>query len=120
MTALNVYIVLKEDFPFFEKIEFNWLSNRFVISITVPDEVEVAMCWQRIQGKYIIMTKRLLNEEEAAEYLSRSVGAMQALRYKRQIAFIKIGRRIQYDIKDLDSFIERGKVPAYGNDLQAR
>ena len=65
------------------------------------------------------MTKRLLNEPEAAEYLSRSVSSMQALRYKRQIAYVKNGRRIQYDIKDLDQFIEQGKVPAYGFDLQA-
>jgi len=63
------------------------------------------------------MTKRLLNEDEAATYLSRSVSAMQALRYKRAISFVKIDRRIQYDIKDLDHFIEQRKVPAHGNSL---
>ena len=70
-----------------------------------------------MQGKYIMITKRLLNEDEAAQYLGRSIGAMQALRYKRQIAYVKIGRRIQYDVNDLDDFIKRGKVPAYGNSL---
>jgi hypothetical protein len=63
------------------------------------------------------MTKRLLNEDEAAVYLSRSVSAMQALRYKREIPFVKIGRRIQYDIKDLDQLIEQGKIPAHGISL---
>jgi hypothetical protein len=58
--------------------------------------------------------KRLMNEDEAALYLARSVQALQALRYKRKITYVKSGRRIQYDIKDLDRFIEKGKVPAYG------
>jgi hypothetical protein len=59
--------------------------------------------------------KRLLNEHEAAEYLGRSVKALQALRYRRLIAYVRHGRRIQYDLKDLDDFINRGKVPAaYG------
>ncbi len=62
--------------------------------------------------------KRLLNEAEAAEYLGRSVKALQALRYRRLIAYVRHGRRIQYDIQDLDVFIQRGKVPSvYGYSL---
>ena len=62
-----------------------------------------------------MIARRLLNENEAAEYIGRSVRALQALRLRRLIAFVKHGRRIQYDIQDLDAFIQRGKVPAvYG------
>jgi hypothetical protein len=65
-----------------------------------------------------IMIKRLLNEDEAARYLGRSIKALQALRYRRLIAYVRHGRRIQYDIQDLDVFIQRGKVPAdYGFNL---
>lgn len=63
------------------------------------------------------MTKRLFNEDEAAAYLGRSVSAMQSLRYRRKIDYIKKDRHVQYDIKDLDKFIEQGRIPALGNCL---
>ena len=57
----------------------------------------------------IRLTKRLYNENEAAEYLNRSIDAMKKLRYRGLLKFVQIGRRIQYDINDLNSFIEANK-----------
>jgi len=55
------------------------------------------------------LTKRLYNENEAAEYLNRSIDAIKKLRYRGLLKFVQVGRRIQYDIYDLNSFIEANK-----------
>lgn len=57
----------------------------------------------------LMVIKRLYNENEAAEYLNRSVDAMKKLRYRGLLKFVQVGRRIQYDIHDLNSFIEANK-----------
>jgi hypothetical protein len=56
------------------------------------------------------VSRRLLNEADAAEYLSRTVEAMKKLRYRGYLRFVKIGKRIQYDLKDLDDFINEHKI----------
>ena len=55
------------------------------------------------------LPKRLYNEDEAAQYLGRTHEAMKKLRYRGYLRFVKIGRRIQYDIQDLNSFVEQHK-----------
>ena len=54
--------------------------------------------------------KRLYNENEAAEYLGRSLWGIRELRYKGTLRYVKEGKRIQYDIHDLDKFIETHKM----------
>ena len=54
--------------------------------------------------------KRLYNENEAAEYLGRSLWGIRELRYKGALRYVKEGKRIQYDIQDLDQFIETHKM----------
>ena len=54
--------------------------------------------------------KRLYNECEAAEYLGRSIWGIRELRYKGVLKYIKVGARVQYDIFDLDEFIEHHKM----------
>jgi hypothetical protein len=60
----------------------------------------------------VISRKSVLNEDEAALYMNRSVNAMRELRYKWRIPYIKDGRKIQYRRKDLDAYIEKNLVPA--------
>jgi hypothetical protein len=54
---------------------------------------------------------RYLNRREAAEYLRRSPRALDTLRFRRQIPFIKIGDRIFYDKPDLDTWMALHKHP---------
>ena len=54
--------------------------------------------------------KRLYNEREAAEYLGRSIYSIRELRYNGVLKYIKVGARVQYDICDLDEFIEHHKI----------
>lgn len=54
--------------------------------------------------------KRLLNIEEAAEYLGRTPPAVRELQYRGRLPVVKIDKRVQFDLRDLDKLIERNKI----------
>jgi len=54
--------------------------------------------------------KRLYSIEDAAEYLGRSVWGVREMLYAGKIPFIRDGRRILLDIRDMDEWIERNKT----------
>ena len=56
------------------------------------------------------MLKRLLNIKECAEYLGLSIQALYNRVAQRRITYIKEGRRILFDIEDLQKWIEEHKV----------
>lgn len=53
--------------------------------------------------------KRLYTVEEAAQYLGRTTKAVYELKYDGILPHVKVGRRIHFDINDLDSFIDLHK-----------
>ena len=53
--------------------------------------------------------KRLYNVKEAAKYLGRSVWAIREMYYAGKISCVRDGRRILFDIVDLDTWIEKTK-----------
>ena len=54
---------------------------------------------------------RRLSEREAGEYLGLSQRTLQEWRLKRQgPAYLKLGRRIAYDIADLDTFMSANRI----------
>ncbi|NGZ94953.1 MAG: hypothetical protein CV089_02260 [Nitrospira sp. WS110] len=53
--------------------------------------------------------KRLYNRPEAAEYLGRTPRALEHLTLRGVLPFVRIGKRIQYDIEDLKRLIEEQK-----------
>ncbi len=54
--------------------------------------------------------KRLYSVEDAAEYLGHSVWGVREMLYAGKLPFIKDGRRILVDIKDMDDWIEKNKT----------
>lgn len=54
--------------------------------------------------------KRLYSVEDAAEYLGRSVWGVREMLYAGKLPFIKDGRRILLDIRDMDDWIEKNKT----------
>lgn len=50
-------------------------------------------------------TQRLLSEDEAAVYMGTTPRHLEELRYRRELAFVKLGRLVRYDIKTLDKYI---------------
>jgi hypothetical protein len=55
-------------------------------------------------------SKRLYSINESAEYLGRTPWAVRHLVWKGLPPSVRIGRRTQIDIQDLDALIERHKV----------
>ena len=56
------------------------------------------------------LEKRLYNIHEAAKYLGRSVWALREMYYLGKIACVRDGRRMLFDIVDLDAWIEKNKM----------
>lgn len=54
--------------------------------------------------------KGLLTLAEAADYLCMTHGALYAATSRRQIPFVKFGRRLRFRKEDLDAFIEANLV----------
>ena len=55
---------------------------------------------------------RLLSQHEAARYLGISYWTLRDLIFRREIPFVKIGRRILVDRLDLDAYLNRSKIHA--------
>ena len=53
---------------------------------------------------------RLLSQHEAARYLGISYWTVRDLVFRREIPFIRIGRRILVDHLDLDAYLDRSKI----------
>lgn len=56
--------------------------------------------------------RRLLTIPQAAAYLGRTVWGVRELIWKGKIPAVKIDRRVQVDVRDLDALIERSKSEA--------
>jgi excisionase family DNA binding protein len=57
---------------------------------------------------------RLLNVREAARYLGTTAKTLYTKAWKREIVFVKIGRSLRFDIRDLDQMVENAKVRPTG------
>ncbi len=56
------------------------------------------------------LRKRLLTVQEASAYLGRSVPSLRGLYYEGEMPIVKVGRRVHFDLSDLDKWIEQHKV----------
>ena len=57
-----------------------------------------------------VIPKRLFSIKEAAVYLGRSVWAIREMLWAGKIPFVKDGRRMLLDIRDMDTWIESSKT----------
>jgi excisionase family DNA binding protein len=53
--------------------------------------------------------KRLYSIPEAGEYLGRTAWAVRHLIWNGNLPSVRIGKRVQVDIKDMDALIEKSK-----------
>jgi excisionase family DNA binding protein len=53
---------------------------------------------------------RLLNVREAARLLGTTPGSLYSMVWRREVPFVKLGRSLRFDVRDLDQLIEQGKV----------
>ena len=54
--------------------------------------------------------KRLLNVEEAAEYLGLKVDTIYKKTRLRELPYVKVGRALRFDVKALQRFIEQHTI----------
>jgi excisionase family DNA binding protein len=55
------------------------------------------------------VSPRLLTVPQTATYLSASVWAVRSLAWSKEVPCVRIGRRVLFDLRDLDRYIERTK-----------
>ncbi len=53
---------------------------------------------------------RLLNVREAARFLGTTPKTLYTMVWRRGIVFVKIGRSLRFDVRDLEQIIEKAKV----------
>lgn len=56
------------------------------------------------------ISPRLLSQQEAALYLGISYWTVRDLVFRRELPFVKIGRRVLVDRTDLDDYLDRSKT----------
>ena len=56
-----------------------------------------------------IMEKRLLNINELAEYIGVRKNTLYTFVCQRRIPFVKCGRLVKFDMRDIDKWIENHK-----------
>jgi excisionase family DNA binding protein len=52
----------------------------------------------------------LYDDAGAAEYMATSARHIQRIRARREIAFVRFGRKIRFKKSDLDAYLERNRV----------
>lgn len=52
----------------------------------------------------------LVDVQQAAQILSVSVSTLYGWVWQRRIAFVKLGRAVRFDIRDLQEFIRQSRV----------
>jgi excisionase family DNA binding protein len=55
---------------------------------------------------------RLLTIKEAARFLGTTDKTLYTKIWRREIPFIKLGRSVRFDVRDLEALIERSRVRA--------
>jgi excisionase family DNA binding protein len=53
---------------------------------------------------------RLMTIKQAAEYLGTTPATLYTKVWRREIPFIKLGRSVRFDVKDLEDLIETSRV----------
>jgi excisionase family DNA binding protein len=57
----------------------------------------------------LALTPRLLTIQEAATYLATTVPFIRTLIYRRELPYVKAGKRFVIDMVDLDKWVEKTK-----------
>jgi excisionase family DNA binding protein len=53
---------------------------------------------------------RLLNIRQAAQYLGTTPATLYGRVWRRELPFIKLGRSLRFDLRDLDELIEKSRI----------
>ena len=82
------------------------LVNAIAEEVAAKVKFEIASHVEQLVGR---VQPALLNVKEAAVYLGRSEQAVQHLIFDKELAVVRVGRRVPLGRRDLDSWIEKNK-----------
>ena len=54
--------------------------------------------------------KRFIGTKECAEYLDVSINTIRTWVWQRQIPYVKMGRLVKFDLKELEQWIKKRRV----------
>jgi len=57
-----------------------------------------------------VVGKRLLNVEEAAEYLGLKADTVYKKARLRELPYVKVGRALRFDVKALERYVEQHTI----------
>ncbi|MGD0336208.1 MAG: helix-turn-helix domain-containing protein [Candidatus Omnitrophota bacterium] len=57
--------------------------------------------------------KRFIGIEECAEYLGLTVGTLYVWTHQRKIPHFKFGKRVKFDLRELEGWIRKKRVKVY-------
>jgi excisionase family DNA binding protein len=75
-------------------------------NITNQQDIEA----QRICNPPRLLSKRLYNIKEGAVYLGRTVWAVREMLWAGKMPYVKDGKRILIDLRDMDEWIDKSKT----------
>ena len=86
------------------KVNWSDTADEDKFFVAFPD-YSVSITKGQWGARYILSARK-----SAAQYIGRTQKGIQALRAKGLIPYHRIDRRVHYDIRDLDAWIEKHKV----------
>ena len=74
----------------------------------------VAHVTNRHHGHPLMGTQRLVDINAVAVYLSLTPAAISHMVQRHQIPFVRLGRRVRFDLRQIDRWVERQQFEAAG------
>ena len=62
----------------------------------------------------LMSTQRLVDTDAVAVYLSLTPAAISHMVQRHQIPFVRLGRRVRFDLRQIDRWVERQQFEAAG------
>jgi excisionase family DNA binding protein len=63
------------------------------------------------------MPTRLFTVQEAARYLAVSASTLYGWVWQRRISFVKVGRALRFDVRDLEKFVDENREAARSDNI---
>jgi excisionase family DNA binding protein len=77
-------------------------------------QLDVAHVTNRHHQQPLMAVQRLVDIDAVAVYLSLTPAAVSHMVQRHQIPFVRLGRRVRFDLRQIDRWVERQQFEAAG------
>jgi excisionase family DNA binding protein len=92
---------------------FAIFPSPFFCAFRIPAEEEIVKRLLMIEK----MPTRLFTVQEAARYLAVSASTLYGWVWQRRISFVKVGRALRFDVRDLEKFVDENREAARSDNI---